>query len=119
LDQSTNEIKGITILERDFEKEINLELMVQTANEIIKQNEATITLFFGANEKTANILVMAGKIAVKKGVNACDVVRKVSPIIGGGGGGRANFAQGGGTQPKNIQEAIQKANELIIKQIKE
>jgi alanyl-tRNA synthetase len=106
------------IFERDFKKEINLELMVQTANEIIKQNEAIITLFFGANEKTANILVMAGKVAVKKGGNACEVVRKVSPIIGGGGGGRANFAQGGGIKPKKIKEAIQKANELIVKQIK-
>jgi len=118
LDHSTKEINGVLILERDFEKEINLELMVQTANEIIKQNEATITLFFGANEKTANILIMAGDVVVKKGFNACDVVRRVSPIIGGGGGGRANFAQGGGTQPKKIQEAIQKAKEIIEKQIR-
>jgi alanyl-tRNA synthetase len=116
--QSSNKINDVLVLERDFEKEINLELMVQTANEIIKQNEATITLFFGSNEKTANILVMAGKDAVKKGFNAGDIVKKVSPIIGGGGGGRVNFAQGGGSKPEKIQEAIQKAKELIKNQIK-
>jgi alanyl-tRNA synthetase len=119
LDQLTKEIKGIIVIERDFEKEINLELMVQTGNEIIKQNEATVALFFGANKKTANILVMAGSVAVKKGVNASLVVNKVSPIIGGGGGGRTNFAQGGGTKPKKIREAIQKAKEIIEKQIRE
>ncbi|MCW3997466.1 MAG: alanine--tRNA ligase [Candidatus Bathyarchaeota archaeon] len=117
--QLAKKIKGIRIIERDFEKKINLELMVQTANEIIKQNEATVALFFGANKKTANILVMAGKVAVKKGINACFVVNKVSPIIGGGGGGRANFAQGGGTKPEKIREAIQKAKEIIEKQIQE
>ena len=51
-------------------------------------------------------------------MNAGVVVQKVSPLIGGGGGGRANFAQGGGTKPKKIQEAVQKARELVKEQIK-
>ena len=42
LDQSTKEIEGIMIFERDFKKETNIELMVQTANEIIKQNGSTM-----------------------------------------------------------------------------
>jgi alanyl-tRNA synthetase len=37
--------------------------------------------------------------------------------VGGGGGGKPNFAQGGGTQPKKMQEAIQKAEETIKKQL--
>ena len=115
--QSSMEINGIIVLDRDFENEINLQLMVQTANEMIKQNEAMVTIFFGANDKTASILVMAGKVAVKKGVNANLVVKKVSPIIGGGGGGRVNFAQGGGIKPEKIKEAIQKAKEIIEGQI--
>ena len=115
--QSSMEINGIIVLDRDFENEINLELMVQTANEMIKQNEAMVTIFFGANDKTASILVMAGKVAVKKGVNANLVVKKVSPIIGGGGGGRVNFAQGGGIKPEKIKEAIQKAKEILEDQI--
>ena len=116
--KSTVDINGIIVLDRDFEKEVNLELMVQTANKIIKQNEATVTIFFGANDKTASILVMAGKVAVKKGVNANLVVKKVSPIIGGGGGGRINFAQGGGIKPEKILEAIQRAKEIIVDQIR-
>jgi len=117
--KSIVEINGIAVLDRDFEKEINLELMVQTANEIIKQDEATVTIFFGANDKTASILVMAGKVAVNKGVNANLVVKKVSPIIGGGGGGRINFAQGGGVKPEKILEAIQRAKEIIGDQIRD
>ena len=117
--KSAVEINGIVVLDRDFKKEINLELMVQTANEIIKQDEATVTIFFGATDKTASILVMAGKVAVKKGVNANLVVKKVSSIIGGGGGGRINFAQGGGSKPEKILEAIQRAKEIIGDQIRD
>jgi alanyl-tRNA synthetase len=113
------EIDGITLVKRDFQEEIDVNRMVQTANEIIKRNEATVTLFYGADGKNARILVMAGKAAVKKGVNAGEIVRLVSPIIGGGGGGRPNFAQGGGTKPEKLQDAVKVAEEAIRKQLKQ
>jgi alanyl-tRNA synthetase len=111
------EIDGITLVKRDFQEEIDVNRMVQTANEIIKRNEATATLLFGTDGKNVRILVMAGKTAVKKGVNAGEVVRAVSTIVGGGGGGRPNFAQGGGTQPEKLQDAVKAAEETIRKQL--
>jgi alanyl-tRNA synthetase len=113
------EIDGITLVKRNFQEEIDVNRMVQTANEIIKRNEATVTLFFGADGKNARILVMAGKAAVKKGVNAGEIVKAVSPIIGGGGGGKPNFAQGGGTKPEKLQDAVKAAEETIRKQLKQ
>jgi alanyl-tRNA synthetase len=116
--EPAQKIDGITLVKRDFQDEIDVNRMVQTANEIIKRNEATVTLFYGTDGKNARVLVMAGKAAVKKGVNANNVVRAVSPIIGGGGGGKPNFAQGGGTQPEKLQEAVKAAEESIKKQLK-
>jgi alanyl-tRNA synthetase len=111
------QIGGVTLVKRDFEGEIDVNRMVQTANEMIKRNEATVTLFYGSNGKNARVLVMAGKAAIKKGANANDVVRTVSPIIGGGGSGKPNFAQGGGTKPEKLEDAIKVAEELIKKQL--
>jgi alanyl-tRNA synthetase len=116
--EASREIGGIKLVKRDFHEEIDVNRMVQTANEIIKRDEATVTLFYGTDGKTARILVTAGKTAVEKGVNAGEVVGVVSPVIGGGGGGKPNFAQGGGTQPEKLQEAIKKAEETIKKQLK-
>jgi len=113
------EIAGVTLVKRDFLEEIDVNRMVQTANEMIKHNQATVTLFYGADGKNARVLVMAGQAAMKKGVNAGDVVRKVAPIIGGGGGGKSNFAQGGGTKSKRLQEAVKIAEETIRKQLKQ
>jgi alanyl-tRNA synthetase len=113
------EIDGVRLVKRDFLEEIDVNRMVQTANEIIKHNQATVTLFYGADGKNARVLVMAGKAAMKKGVNAGDVVREVAPIIGGGGGGKPNFAQGGGTKPEKLQDAVKIAEETIRKQLKQ
>jgi alanyl-tRNA synthetase len=91
--------------------------MVQTANETIRKNGATVTIFYGSDGKNARIMVMAGEAALKKGVNAGEVVRDVSKFMGGGGGGKPNFAQGGGTDIGKLAEAIRKAEERLRHQL--
>ncbi len=112
------EINGVKLLKRDFGDEKDVNRMVQTASEIIKRDEATVTLFYCADQKSAKILIMAGTTAVKKGVNAGNIVRLAAPIFGGGGGGSPNFSQGGGTKPEKLPEAVKAAEEAIKKQLK-
>jgi len=112
------DINGIKLVKRDFGEETDANRMLQTATEIIKRNDATVTLFYGADAKTAKIMIMAGNAATAKGVHAGEVVKQSAPIFGGGGGGRPNFAQGGGTQPGKIRDAVKVAEETIKKQLK-
>jgi alanyl-tRNA synthetase len=113
----TREIRGIILVKRDFQQEIDDDRMVQTANDMIRRNEAIVALFYGTDGKNVRFLIMAGETAVKKGFNANEIVRKVAAIIGGGGGGKPNFAQGGGTQPEKLEDAIKTAEKLIEKQL--
>jgi alanyl-tRNA synthetase len=115
--EEAQEIAGAKLFKRDFKGETDVNRMVQTANEIIKRDETAVTLFYAADEKTVKILVMAGLAAVANGANAGDVVKEVAPIFGGGGGGRPNFAQGGGTKPEKLAEAVKAAEEAIKKQL--
>jgi alanyl-tRNA synthetase len=116
-EEHAEEIDGITMVTRDFQESIDVERMVQTANETIRKNGATVTIFYGSDGKNARIMVMAGEAALKKGVNAGEVVRDVSKFMGGGGGGKPNFAQGGGTDIGKLAEAIRKAEERLRHQL--
>lgn len=115
--EETQEINGIKLVKRNFKEEIDVNRMVQTANEIIKRDEVTVTLFYGSDGKNARIVVMAGKKAIEKGVDAGRIVREASAVIGGGGGGKPNFAQGGGISVEKLPEAIKKAEECLRKKI--
>ncbi len=115
--EAAEEVNGIAIVKRDFGEVIDTERMVQTASEILKHNPASVTVFYGADAKTARIMIMAGEAAVKKGLNAGQIIKQVAPIIGGGGGGRPNFAQGGGTQPAKLQDALKAAEDAIKQQL--
>ncbi len=50
---------------------------------------------------------------VAKGYNAGDIVKQVSKVAGGGGGGKANFAQAGGKDKNRLDEALSLVKSLI------
>ena len=114
---TTVEIDGIKLVKRDFKESLDADRWIQTASEMIKLDNRTVALLFGSDGRNARILVMAGTAALDRGVNAGNIVKEVTPLIGGGGGGRPNFAQGGGTQTEKISEAVKKAEEIIMKQL--
>ena len=116
--RGVKEIGGVNLRIGDFKGAIDIDRMIQTASEIIKSDETTVTIFSGSDGKTCRLMVMAGDAAVQKGVNADVIVKEVASIFGGGGGGRPNFAQGGGTKPDKLQEAVKAAEEAVKKQLK-
>jgi alanyl-tRNA synthetase len=46
-------------------------------------------------------------------VHAGNIIKQTAQIVGGGGGGRPDFAQAGGKNPLKIGEALGKAKEII------
>jgi alanyl-tRNA synthetase len=46
-------------------------------------------------------------------IQAGRIVKEIAPIVGGGGGGRPDFAEAGGKAPSKIDELIAKAPQII------
>ena len=45
--------------------------------------------------------------------HAGNIVKSIAPVVGGGGGGRPDMAQAGGSKPENLDQALKKAEELL------
>jgi len=50
-------------------------------------------------------------------VKAGDVIREIAPIVGGRGGGKPDMAEGGGTDPAKLSEAIDASYGVIEKML--
>ena len=50
-------------------------------------------------------------------VRAGDLVKRLSPIVGGGGGGRPDFAQAGGKDPEKLPEALAAVKDAVREQL--
>jgi len=70
-----------------------------------KLGKSVVILASAAGDKV-NLLVMASDDAVASGIHAGNIVKKIAPMVGGGGGGRPNMAQAGGKNAAGIKDAL-------------
>ncbi|MDY6965085.1 MAG: alanine--tRNA ligase [Halobacteriota archaeon] len=64
---------------------------------------------------SAILIASVPKSAIDKGIDAATIVREGSKVLGGGGGGKPDLAQGGGPNVDKIDEALEKGREVIEK----
>jgi alanyl-tRNA synthetase len=64
-------------------------------------------------ENRVALAAFASKDLAGKRVNAGQVVKEISPIVGGGGGGRPEFAQAGGRDASRLSDALARGAELL------
>ena len=62
-------------------------------------------------------MATAGKDAVKKGVHCGKIIKEITAIAGGSGGGKPDSAQGGGKNAGKIDNALAAVDEIISAQI--
>ena len=63
-------------------------------------------------------LAVCGKEAVARGVKAGDLVRTVSAVCGGKGGGKPDSAMGGGTELLKVDDALAAVDDFVAEKLK-
>ena len=58
-------------------------------------------------------LVASTSSDLAKRIHAGNIIKEVAPIVGGGGGGRPDFAQAGGKNPTRTDEALAEVRKIV------
>ncbi|WP_297440025.1 alanine--tRNA ligase [Sulfurimonas sp.] len=83
-------------------------------DELKNQNEKLCAMLFQV--KGDKVLIAAG--VKNSDAKAGDWIKKIAPILGGGGGGRPDFAQAGGKDASKLPEAKEEALKFITEVLK-
>jgi len=112
-EEKTHEISGVSVFTKQIEGLSSSELRNLADNIKQKSSSDVIILSTVFNEKV--LLVVTVNKDLSDTLKAGEIINKMAPLIGGGGGGRPDFAQAGGTRPEKLDQAVEKGLSYIKK----
>ena len=107
-----SEVDGVRVVVMEVDGD--LKQMTKMLKELtLDQSNPTIAVL-GSREGGGKLMVATTEDTVaSERFNAVDILRGISSHIRGGGGGRPTFAQGGGSNPDGLPQALDAAKNLI------
>jgi alanyl-tRNA synthetase len=107
----SREIAGIKVLAREASG-LDAPAMRQLSDTLLARIKSGVVILGRSSEGKVSLIVRTSADLTSK-VPAGQVIKELAPIVGGRGGGKADMAEGGGTQPENLNTALQKSYEVV------
>lgn len=93
---------------------------MKTMADTAKNNMTDGVIVLASNtDGKITFVAMAMKEAVAKGVHCGKIIKAVTEVCGGKGGGKPDMAQGGGKDPLKIDDALAMVDEIVAEQTKQ
>ncbi|HEV8588154.1 MAG TPA: alanine--tRNA ligase [Pyrinomonadaceae bacterium] len=110
------EVAGVKVLAREASG-LDAAGMRQLSDTLLARIKSGVVVLGRTNDGKASLIVRTSDDLTKK-VPAGQVIKELAPIIGGRGGGKADMAEGGGSQPEKLAEALQASYGVIERMLK-
>lgn len=108
----TKDVGGLSVISRRADG-ISRSQLRDLGDSLRQQNPAGVIVLAGASDSSVSILVTTGH-QVGTRLDARELVRKLTPLVGGsGGGGRTDLAEGGGKDPSGIEAMLNRVPDLV------
>ena len=82
------------------------------ADQLKEKLGTAVIVLASAGQANVNLVASVGKELTRQ-YHAGNIIKELASMVGGGGGGRPDFAQAGGKEPGKIDAALKRAEELI------
>ena len=115
--ENAEEVNGVRIIAAYFAGTASgtLRGMCDTLRD--KAVKPVLAVLVGSDGGKITMAVSVNKLAQEKGLKAGSIVKELSAIAGGKGGGKPDFAMAGLKDPNKIDEALHAAAEVAAKQM--
>ncbi|HJZ82889.1 MAG TPA: alanine--tRNA ligase [Pyrinomonadaceae bacterium] len=109
------DIAGVRVLAKEASG-LDAAGMRQLSDTLLERIKSGVVVLGRTNDGKASLIVRTSDDLTKK-IPAGQVIKELAPIIGGRGGGKADMAEGGGSQPEKLAEALQASYGVIEKML--
>ena len=110
VDEANASQADVVVISRNVGRFGSFEALRRTVLDIrsrMGEGRPVVIALAGVNEDDRPMIAVATNASARSlGFKAGDLVRSASAVLGGGGGGKPDFAQGGGVDVSKVDEAI-------------
>ncbi len=107
---SATKIAGLNVVATKIDSAVNSDQLRSLTSAVSSQLGADSVVVLGVTiADKPLVMVASGVSAQQQGVRAGDLAKLAASVLGGGGGGKADFAQGGGIDSAKLDQAIHEA----------
>lgn len=115
-EEEVKTIKGISVIIQAVKGLDNAEL--RDLADSLKQKIGSGVVVLGSSSGKKVFLVTAVTKDLTGRIKANELVKEIAAKLGGGGGGRSDFAQAGGSKPDKLDKVLKESHTIIDKMIK-
>lgn len=113
--QQARDIKGVKVLAAQLPM-ADAKTLKETLDHLKVQLKTAVIILAGVDQQKVHLVVGVTPGCTNR-IQAQDLIHAIAPIIGGRGGGRAEWAQAGGTKPDGLEQALALAYEWVDKRL--
>lgn len=110
--KDSKDIGDVKLVTHGF-KDISADQLRSLSDIIKNQIGNSIIVFSSTTDSKVTYMVSVADGLLDKGYHAGSIMKEVAKAAGGKGGGKADMAQGGGTDPEKIHMAFRKAYDML------
>jgi alanyl-tRNA synthetase len=105
------EVAGVQVLAREASG-LDSAGMRQLSDTLLARIKSGVVVLGRSSDGKASLIVRTSDDLTNR-VPAGEVIKELAPIIGGKGGGKADMAEGGGSRPEKLSEALEASYAII------
>ena len=113
---SAKDVKGLKVL-TSIRNNMDAAALRQMGDFLRDKEPNVVGVLASVNGEKITFLAVCGKEAVKKGIKAGDLVKYVSGICGGKGGGKPDSAMGGGSDLLKLDNALASVDDFVSEKL--
>jgi alanyl-tRNA synthetase len=102
--QDVRDVRGVRVLSQKVEN-VDRNALRSLADELKNQLQSGVVVLGSPVDGKVSLVVMVTPDLVSR-VKANELIRRIAPLVGGGGGGRPDMAEAGGKDPSALDAAL-------------
>ena len=114
---SAKTVGSVRLITASFEN-VPMDALRTSLDGLVAKAPDAVFVLATVKDGKVQLAASCGKTALSAGVHCGNLLKKISPIVGGGGGGRPDSATSGGKNPEALPEALSAAEETVASMLK-